>query len=48
MKEEVIKNVKKYKYDLLGLISLLILLITKNILFLILFFIFIVISEFKK
>lgn len=48
MKERVIRNVKKYKYDLFGLISMFLLLITKNILFLILFFIFVVISEFKK
>jgi hypothetical protein len=48
MKEKVIRNVKKYKYDLLGLGSMFLLLITKNLLFLILFFIFVVISEFKK
>ena len=48
MKERVIDNLKKYKYDWLAVVSFICLLITAHLLFVVIFFISVLLSEFKK
>lgn len=48
MKERVIGNLKKYKYDWFAIVSFICLLLTSHLLFVVLFFVSILLSEFKK
>jgi hypothetical protein len=48
MKKKVINNLKKYKYNWLSVVFILFLLFTKHIVFIVLFFISVLMSEFKK
>jgi hypothetical protein len=47
MKEKLINNLKRFKYDWLSLIFFVLLILTQNIIFIIPFLTFILISEFK-
>lgn len=48
MKEKVVVNLKKYKYDWLSVVFILFLLLTEHIVFVVLFFVSVLMSEFKK
>ena len=48
MKNKIITNIKKYKYDWMSLIFITLLLVTQNILFVFLFFVSVCLSEIKK